>query len=316
MQLFYPNDIINNDECMACIGFFDGVHKGHRFLLNKLKETAAAKGLKTAIITFRNHPRQIINPDFDLKFLTTFEEKKTLLSSMGIDYCYVLDFDLNVRNLSSSEFMKRILSEKLNAKALLIGYDHKFGNDRNSGFEDYKRFGKTIGIEVINADCHAPQGKHISSSEIRKSLLNGDIREANNMLGSVFDINGIVVEGNRIGRTIGFPTANIVPIDKNQIIPQTGVYADFATVDNITYQGMLNIGNRPTIEKNGAQTIEVHILDYNGNLYNKSINIRFIDKIRDEVSFVNIEALKEQILKDKETIISILSKRDSDNNIL
>ena len=123
MQLFYPNDIINNDECMACIGFFDGVHKGHRFLLNKLKETAAAKGLKTAIITFRNHPRQIINPDFDLKFLTTFEEKKTLLSSMGIDYCYVLDFDLNVRNLSSSEFMKRILSEKLNAKALLIGYE-------------------------------------------------------------------------------------------------------------------------------------------------------------------------------------------------
>ena len=155
----------------------------------------------------------------------------------------------------------------MNAKALLIGYDHKFGSDRENAFAYYKDFGKTIGIDVINADCHSPEGKKISSSEIRKALLKGDIKDANLMLNSVFDINGIVTKGKQIGRTIGFPTANIIPIDDNLIIPSSGVYAIIANIDNKDFPAMLNIGNRPTIEENGNTTIEAHIFGYCGILY-------------------------------------------------
>ena len=294
------------------MGSFDGVNKGNRFLLCNVIRIAKDNNLKSAIVTFRTRVREIIESSVNIRLLSTLDEKTDRLCSLDIDYCFVLDFNPELQSLSSSQFMSNILSEKLNTKILLIGYDHRFGSDKDKSFDDYKSYGKEIGIDVINSDCYSPDGINISSSSLRRALLKGEVKTANEMLGVFYNIRGRVVKGNMIGRTIGFPTANLLPDSKNKVIPLTGVYSVIVDLDNKRYPGMLNIGHRPTVTDTGNMTIEVHLIGFNGNLYDKSLNIEFIDFIRDEKKFSSLHDLQQQLQFDQQKSLELLTKEGFD----
>lgn len=219
---------LNNVPCVATVGFFDGVHAGHRFLIEELKTLARVKGLKSLIVTFATHPRKVLKSDFQPHLLTTLAEKKALLEATGVDRCVVLDFTPEMAQMSAFEFLKNILQEQLNVNALLVGHDHRFGHNRADGFPEYKNYGEMLGMEVIQAQRYkTPEDQHISSSDIRHALEHGEIEHANRLLTYSYSLTAKVVEGFKIGREIGFPTANLqVPDDDaDKLIPANGVYA-------------------------------------------------------------------------------------------
>ena len=289
---------------IATIGFFDGVHIGHCHLINMLKKVARERGVEACVITFDRHPRQVVQPEWCPEMLTTLEEKTQLLEATGIDRCEVLHFDREMANQSAHDFMLHTLKEKLGVSILVTGYDNRFGHNRSEGFEDYVRYGKEIGIEVIKGEELTDGSNNVSSSSIRRMLKEGRIEDATRCLGREYQLTGTVVGGEHIGRTIGFPTANIRPDDSSKLIPANGVYA----VDVWSQAGeinreraMLNIGTRPTF--NGtATTIEVHIPHFAGNLYGSTLSIAFLRKIREERKFDSPEALVEQLNKDLNNI--------------
>ncbi len=289
---------------IATIGFFDGVHIGHCHLINMLKKVARERGVEACVITFDRHPRQVVQPEWCPEMLTTLEEKTQLLEATGIDRCEVLHFDREMANQSAHDFMLHTLKEKLGVSILVTGYDNRFGHNRSEGFEDYVRYGKEIGIEVIKGEELTDGSNNVSSSSIRRMLKEGRIEDATRCLGREYQLTGTVVGGEHIGRTIGFPTANIRPDDSSKLIPANGVYA----VDVWSQAGdikreraMLNIGTRPTF--NGtATTIEVHIPHFAGNLYGSTLRIAFLRKIREERKFDSPEALVEQLNKDLRNI--------------
>ena len=289
---------------IATIGFFDGVHIGHCHLINMLKKVARERGVEACVITFDRHPRQVVQPEWCPEMLTTLEEKTQLLEATGIDRCEVLHFDREMANQSAHDFMLHTLKEKLGVSILVTGYDNRFGHNRSEGFEDYVRYGKEIGIEVIKGEELTDGSNNVSSSSIRRMLKEGRIEDATRCLGREYQLTGTVVGGEHIGRTIGFPTANIRPDDSSKLIPANGVYA----VDVWSQAGdinrtraMLNIGTRPTF--NGtATTIEVHIPHFAGNLYGSTLRIAFLRKIREERKFDSPEALVEQLNKDLNNI--------------
>lgn len=290
---------------IATIGFFDGVHLGHCHVINMIKKVAEVKGLKTCVITFDRHPRQVVQPEWCPEMLTTLEEKTQLLKATGIDRCEVLHFDRKLASLSARDFMLQILKERLRVTHLVTGYDNRFGHNRSEGFEDYVRYGKKIGIEVTRAEELTMGSTHVSSSSIRRMLKEGKIEEATMCLGHEYRITGTVVAGEHIGRTIGFPTANILPNDSSKLIPANGVYAVdvWSEPEGISRRrAMLNIGTRPTF--NGkSTTIEVHIPNFASDLYGKTLTISLISKIREERRFHSPEELVEQLNKDLENII-------------
>ena len=290
---------------IATIGFFDGVHLGHCHVINMIKKVAEGKGLKTCVITFDRHPRQVVQPEWCPEMLTTLEEKTQLLKATGIDRCEVLHFDRKLASLSARDFMLQILKERLRVTHLVTGYDNRFGHNRSEGFEDYVRYGKKIGIEVTRAEELTMGSTHVSSSSIRRMLKEGKIEEATMCLGHEYRITGTVVAGEHIGRTIGFPTANILPDDSSKLIPAHGVYSVdvWSESEGISRRrAMLNIGTRPTF--NGkSTTIEVHIPNFASDLYGKTLTISFISKIREERRFHSPEELVEQLNKDLENII-------------
>jgi len=295
------------EQLAITIGFFDGVHRGHRFLIENLKQIASEKGLKTAVLTFREHPRKILHSEFVPELLTTCEEKMALLSQTGLDYCILLDFTPEIQNLTAEEFIKDLLSNKLHSKVLLTGYDNRIGKGRVDGFEQYVMYGHEVGLLVQEAEEFLYKGKQVSSSEIRRLMDEGDISIANQLLGSTYKIEGKVVAGQQIGRTIGFPTANIYVSNTEKKLPQLGVYACWVLIDDDRYKGMLNIGLRPTlVPKNQRATIEVNIIDFNQEIYGEHIALEIVKKIRDERKFPNMQTLKEQIEIDKMHIIRIL----------
>lgn len=306
---------INNapEECLAItVGFFDGVHRGHRFIIDHLKQLAAAEGSKTAVLTFREHPRKMLHSDFVPELLTTCEEKMNLLSQTGLDYCILLDFTPDIQNLTAEEFIKTLLYKQLHTKTLLIGHDNRIGKGRVDGFDEYVKYGKEVRVAVVKTEEFYYKGKQISSSEIRRLMDEGDISIANQLMGSPYKIDGKVVRGDQIGRTIGFPTANIHVANTEKIIPQLGVYACWVLIDDECYKGMLNIGLRPTVlPENQKATIEVNILDFDQDIYGETIRLEIIKKVRDEKRFPDLQALKRQIENDKEQIISILEKYTS-----
>ena len=290
---------------IATIGFFDGVHLGHCHVINMIKKVAEGKGLKTCVITFDRHPRQVVQPEWCPEMLTTLEEKTQLLKATGIDRCEVLHFDRKLASLSARDFMLQILKERLRVTHLVTGYDNRFGHNRSEGFEDYVRYGKKIGIEVTRAEELTMGSTHVSSSSIRRMLKEGKIEEATMCLGHEYRITGTVVAGEHIGRTIGFPTANILPDDSSKLIPAHGVYVVdvWSEPEGISRRrAMLNIGTRPTFDGKGI-TIEVHIPDFASDLYGKPLTISFISKIREERRFHSPEELVEQLNKDLENII-------------
>lgn len=277
------------------IGFFDGVHQGHRYLLQQLEELAAANGLSAAALTFDRHPRTVVQPNFVPSLLTTQEEKLALLSKAFSGKIIVLPFTQELSEMTAKEFMQNILRDKLNAELLLMGYNHRFGHGGGNP-EDYVTWGHETGIKVCLAKALA--GEKVSSSRIRNLISLGDVKKANNLLGYPYFLTGEVTEGKQIGRQIGFPTANLT-LPEQKLMPACGVYAVWVTMpDHSKRGGMLCIGHRPTVEQNGEISVEVHIFDFNGDLYGTSISIDFIEKLRDERHFDSLEDLQKQLILD------------------
>lgn len=297
----------------ACIGFFDGVHKGHRFLLEHLQKEARLTNTLSAVISFANHPRKLIQPDFQLHLINTLDEKIANLSSTGIDACFLLDFTEDIRNLSAREFICDFLSAKMHVTKLLIGYDHRFGRDRAEGFEDYVRYGRSCGMEVVQEPVfNDGTDRNYSSSEVRRNLISGNIAEATSILGQYYKLEGVVIHGHQLGRKLGFPTANLNPFEKDKIIPSNGVYAAKVQLENgDSFPSMVNIGFRPTVDSEmNRLSVEAHLIGFEGDLYDQSITISFIERIRDERKMSSIEELKKQLSLDCKTSLQIIEKAD------
>ncbi len=284
----------------ACIGFFDGVHRGHRYLLQHLRQEALSNNTLSAVVTFANHPRRLVQPDFPLLLVDTLEERLQKLSSTGVDACFLLDFTEDLRQHTAEQFIHNILSKQMHISRLLIGYDHRFGRNRSEGFEDYVRFGQACGMTVLQEPVfNDGSGLNFSSSEVRRALVSGDVKKASMLLGTPYRLQGEVVHGHKLGRELGFPTANIDPHNDDKIRPENGVYAGIATLSNgITYPTMINLGYRPTVDNTKKITFEAHLIGFEGDLYGQIISLDFIERIRDERKMNSLEELKEQLLRD------------------
>ena len=298
-------DIHPQSPTVATIGFFDGVHLGHRFLIQQVKVAATQTGWQSSIITFPVHPRQVIQSDFQPQLLSSPEEKIELLASTGVDNCILLPFTRELSQLTAYEFMQ-LLYDKYKVRMLVIGYDHRFGHNRAETFEDYCRYGRELGIHIMQASAYTQEQDKVSSSAIRRALQTGDIRNATKFLGYHYYLEGTVVDGYKVGRKIGFPTANLRVDFPNKLIPSIGVYAVCVYVNGGKYKGMLNIGYRPTINNGTDLSIEVHILDFQGDIYHQKMRIEFIDFLRPEEKFHSVDELILQMQKDKEDTIRVL----------
>ena len=295
---------------VATVGFFDGVHSGHRYLIDRLKAVARENNCMSMIITFDKHPRQVLNSDYKPMLLSTLDEKLNLLSQTGIDCCVVLPFTADMADLSAHDFMKTILSERLSVATLMIGYDNRFGHRREDGYEQYVAYGKELGISVIDSDSFSYGNGSVSSSMVRRFISAGDVERAAERLGRPYSLSGMVVHGEAKGRTIGFPTANIVPADADKLIPDGGVYAVLVSLDDSStmLNGMMNIGSRPTFDGK-MQTLEVHIFDFDGDIYKHSLRVFFIKKIRNERCFSSPDELAKQLETDEKVCrLQLLSR--------
>ena len=243
--------------------------------------------------------------DYRPKLLTTPQEKLSLLEETGIDTCILLDFTPHLASLTAREFME-VLKNRYNIRALVIGYDHRFGHNRSEGFEDYARYGRELGIDVLPAEAFAPDGNPVSSSLVRRLLLAGDAAQAATCLGYPYFLSGTVVSGRRIGHQLGYPTANLQPDHPDKIIPANGVYAVRVETEGQTFGGMLNIGRRPTLDNGDDRSIEVHIFDFDRDIYRKSLRLSFVQRIREERKFNSVDELAEQLHHDAETIRALL----------
>lgn len=289
-------------------GTFDGVHLGHRTILEKLKSYRLVPGHEAVVITFNPHPRMVLQPnDMRLELLNSLDEKIELLSQQGIDHLLVIPFDKKFAALSSLEFIQQILVQTIGTKKLVIGHDHHFGKNREGSFDHLIQYGSQFGFEVEEIPAKDIDHVAISSTKIRAALHSGDIETANKYLGYTYRMEGVVVKGRQLGDSIGFPTANLEICGERKLIPQNGVYAVTVSFQNSIYHGMMNIGNRPTVESNGERKVEVHILNFSGNLYGKTLKISCINRIRDEKKFSSLEELKFQLKQDKNQVQSLLS---------
>lgn len=308
MKTITPGTLHSLPPCAATIGFFDGVHRGHRFLLEQVKEEAAGKGLCPSVITFPTHPRQVLQPDFHPQLLSTPAEKLHLLEEAGIANCILLPFTAELSRLSAKEFML-LLRTDYNVRTLVIGYDHRFGHNRLESFEDYVRYGQELDIDIVQARAYTQENAKVSSSAIRELLSQGEVHTASRLLGYPYPLEGTVTDGYRVGRKIGFPTANLRVDHPLKLVPAEGVYAVKVEVEGQQHLGMLNIGHRPTLNNGADRSIEVHILDFAGDIYRQNIRIEFLRFLRPETKFASIEELISQIEKDKEAILKDSSLR-------
>lgn len=308
MRTITPGTLHSLPPCAATIGFFDGVHRGHRFLLEQVKEEAAGKGLCPSVITFPTHPRQVLQPDFHPQLLSTPAEKLHLLETAGIANCILLPFTAELSRLSAKEFML-LLRTEYNVRTLVIGYDHRFGHNRLESFEDYVRYGHELDIDIVQARAYTQENAKVSSSAIRELLSQGEVHTASRLLGYPYPLEGTVTDGYRVGRKIGFPTANLRVDHPFKLVPAEGVYAVKVEVEGQLHLGMLNIGHRPTLNNGADRSIEVHILDFADDIYRQNIRIEFLRFLRPETKFASIEELISQIEKDKEAILKDSSLR-------
>lgn len=275
---------------VATIGFFDGVHCGHRFLISQVLEQARNAGLRSMAITMDRHPKTIVATDYVPCLLTTTEERITLLKESGIEHVEVLEFDRKMAEMTARTFMKEVLRKQLHVSVLVMGYDHRFGHGGGS-HEDYIQWGEECGIKVVIARKF--ERHYASSSEIRRQLTEGNVAEAAKLLCHPYVLTGMVESGHQVGRTLGFPTANL-RISQDKMIPATGVYAVMTELG----AGIMNIGRRPTLNNGTNLSIEVHIMNYEGNLYGRELHLSFIERIREERKFASLEELKAQIRED------------------
>lgn len=289
----------------ATIGFFDGVHTGHLFLISQMCSMAKTLGMESVIITFDSHPREVIHSDYVPQLLSLPAEKLFLLRQSGAELVEVLHFTQEMSKWSASEFMTRVLREQLDVSMLVMGYDHRFGHGGGS-HEDYVRWGKECGIEVVLA--RELEGEKVSSSRIRSLLKEGLLAEANRLLGYDYPLSGTVVKGHQLGRHMGFPTANL-QIPPTKLLPADGVYAGRVIIsEGDACPAVLNIGQRPTIQNGEDISVEVHLIRFSGDLYGKEIRVELVARLRDEMQFSSIDELRVQIQKDAEEAICLLDK--------
>jgi riboflavin kinase/FMN adenylyltransferase len=299
-------------KLVATTGFFDGVHLGHRAVLNKVIEEAKAQGKESTVVTFWPHPRTVLRQDAEkLRLLNSLEEKKRLLKNLGIQHVIIIPFTQELASMTTSEFFKHCLKEELNIDHLVIGYDHRLGCKACDDFDAMKKAGEPLGItiEKVNAvsfesffgkevSSFTPKNNTVSSTKIREALKGGDIKTANECLGYQYCLQGVVVEGNKLGREIGFPTANMQFYEPLKQLPADGVYAVKVKAEGKEYLGVMNVGLRPTIKGAASRVVETHMLDFNDDIYGQPIEVRMVHRIRDEQKFDTIEELKKQIALD------------------
>lgn len=296
------------DYAVVTSGTFDGVHIGHQKIIHRLKEIARRNDGETVLITFWPHPRFVVHPeDPPPQLLSTFEEKASYLKKQGIDHLVKIEFTRAFSQLSSEAFVKNILVEKIGTRKLVIGYDHRFGKNREGSFEYLKENAGVYGFEVEEIPRQDIDDVGVSSTKIRKALESGEIHTANEFLGRQYSLAGIVVHGNRFGRTIDFPTANLQVQEDYKLIPGDGAYAVEVMYKSHMYQGMLNIGFRPTVDGK-KKVIEVHLFDFDQTIYEEELRVFFVEKLRDELKFENTLALKRQLVKDREMALNLLRR--------
>lgn len=289
--------------CVATIGFFDGVHRGHQYLIRQMADEARTRGLRSVVITFDRHPRQVLQSEWQPRLLSTLASKLLLLSKTRVDATVVVPFTKALARLSARAFMQKVLRDRLGVRALVIGYDNRFGHNRKEGFDDYVRYGEELGISVQHAKPLVIDGVNVSSSVIREYVREGNIGMANLCLGYPYTIVGKVVPGVQEGRRLGFPTANLDISAFGQLVPADGVYAIGARLDrSVTVRpGMMNVGTRPTFEGH-ERTLEAHIFQFKDDIYGSLLLVSFYERVRGERKFDSPEALREQLLLDKAQI--------------
>lgn len=299
------NEFTAVNNAVVTIGTFDGVHIGHQKIIAGIKELADSIGGETVILTFFPHPRMILNPeDESIKLITTMAEKAELMERLGVDHLIITPFSRDFSNQTAEDYIRDVLVEKIGTKKIVIGYDHRFGKDRQGGLQDLQRLGPVYGFDVIEIPEQDINEVAISSTRIRAALLSGDISLANTCLGHPFFITGSVVRGDQIGRQIGYPTANIVVEEKYKLIPSDGIFAVTVIIVNQKYKGMAYIGTRPTV--NGlTRNIEVNIFDFSEDIYNQTIRMEFHHYIRGDVKFASLDELKAQLAQDKMDVLNL-----------
>lgn len=301
----------------ATIGMFDGVHLGHRLIMDELKKIAGRNDCDTAVFTFRNHPLSIVKPEIAPLLLTPDDEKRSLLETCGIDNDNIVisPFDNEMRNMTASEFLQN-LRDNYSVATLIMGFNNRFGCDTSMTFNDYRELGETLGIRIIGAPELRHNGHEVNSTSIRNALLSGNVTLANEMLGRPYTVTGTVVQGNQLGRTIGFPTANLQPLSQSKLIPKPGVYAGIATLHyGENFPTMINIGTRPTVDDNDTRiSIEAHVIGLNSDLYGSVMTLSFIKFMRQECRFNSLDSLRRQLNIDRieaESIINPILKTHS-----
>jgi len=310
VQIHYNFDNFEAIRPVVTIGTFDGVHMGHREVISELKRLSAISGGDSVIFTFEPHPRIVIAPNEDsLRLLSSKNEKINLMQKIGIDHLVIYPFTVDFSKLSYSEFVSNILVEKMRISSLVVGYDHRFGQGRKGDFSSLELLSKTLNFKVEQLSQLLVDNMVVSSTKIRSALESGDIVKANHFLGYRYTLSGKVIEGKQLGRTLGFPTANIEAFDDHKLVPGDGVYAVFVRTGEKIHKGMLNVGIRPTVNYNADhKSIEVHIFDFDSDIYNTEITLYFVLKIRDEQKFDGIVELQEQLVKDRILASKILSE--------
>lgn len=307
MEVFFDkNDAKLKNSCVT-IGTFDGLHIGHQNILNVLKNIAKEKNLKSTVVSFHPHPRRVVKESYNIKILTTFEEKKEILKSLGIDNFYLIDFTPEFSQQSSEDFVKNYIVDRFDAKHVVVGHDHKFGKDRNGDASSLSKLGEEFGFGVTSVDAVRLGNEIISSSKIRNALGSGDIGKANEFLGRSYCMQGEVVVGAKRGRILGFPTANLNVGSSSKLIPQSGVYAVGCEMNGEELKGVMNIGYRPTFDDVTELVPEVHLFNFNSTIYGEVLKVNFIQRIRAEKKFGSKEELIKQIELDKKEAAKVLA---------
>ena len=307
MKIYHSIDEFTRlKNAVVTIGTFDGVHVGHRKIISGIKELAESTGSETVLLTFFPHPRMILHPeDESIKLINTIAEKAELLEQLGIDHLIITPFSRDFSNQSAEEYVRDVLVNKIGTKKIVIGYDHRFGKDRQGGLDDLLRLGPVYGFDVVEIPEQDINEVAISSTRIRSALLNGEIELANTCLGYPFFITGRIVRGDQIGRQLGYPTANIVIPETYKLIPSDGIFAAKVKIEGVKYGGMAYIGTRPTI--NGTRrNIEVNIFDFGKEIYNQQVSMEFHNFVRGDMKFVSLDELKAQIARDKVEVEKLL----------
>jgi riboflavin kinase/FMN adenylyltransferase len=295
----YKNDL----PCVLTIGTFDGVHLGHQKVLKRLEN----EELSSVVLTFFPHPRMVLYPNEDIKLIQTIDERCEALAKNNIDHLIIHPFDIALSQLEAEDFVKTILVDLLKIKKIIVGYDHRFGKNRSANFDDLVNYGKKYGFIVEKIDAQELEQQTISSTKIRQAVDAGQMNKAKRFIGEYFSIQGIVIKGKSLGRTMGFPTANIFIKETYKLLPKNGVYLVQSIIDNQSYFGMMNIGHNPTTDSEGF-FIEVYFFDFTKDLYHKSLKINFLEFLREEIKFENVDVLKKQLSKDKSACLNKINE--------